>query len=380
MRHSTAVLSLSLGTVCLAVGACLAPPRTVQQAGAAVGWEMPRTPEGRPDLQGNYTNATLTRIERPEEFENLVLSVEQVAEIEGRRVEEIERANQPSDPDRAPPPQGGFERGQGGPFGSGGTGTYNEFWTDKGDRVAVFDGEHRSSLITDPPDGRIPPLTPEARQRQEERQEFMSQFGEYDNPENRPLAERCIKSFGSNLGPPMLPNYAYNNNYTIVQTPDHVLILTEMVHDFRIIEITDDPNPPPDHVRPWFGYSWGHWQGDTLVVETTNLHPDQARPGGARPSSEFRAVERLYLAGPATLNYEFTVEDPATYTRPWSGQVPFNRTPDGVFEYACHEANYSLEGVLSGARAQEEAQKADEREEEEESEREGAADPDPDSP
>jgi hypothetical protein len=227
-------------------------------------------------------------------------------------------------------------------------GGYNYFWIDAGDRVAVVNGEHRSSLITDPPDGRIPPLTPQGRERMAERGRAARQFGQYDNPENRPLAERCIVSFGSNAGPPMLPNYFYNNNYTIVQTRDHVMILTEMVHDARIIRLGGG-EPLPRQVRPWFGDSRGRWVGDTLVVETTNINPLQTFGGG----DDLKVIERFTRVDERTILYRFTIDDPTTYTRPWSGEVPFIAMGDLVYEYACHEGNYALSNVLSGARAQE---------------------------
>jgi hypothetical protein len=159
-------------------------------------------------------------------------------------------------------------------------------------------------------------------------------------------------SFGSNAGPPMLPNYFYNNNYTIVQTPDAVMIMTEMVHDARIIRLGERTNPLPDHITPYFGDSWGEWVGDTLVVETTNIRPSQSFQG-APVTPEAKVIERFTRAGPNTLNYEFAVIDPSTFVSEWRGQVPFNRQPGQVYEYACHEGNYAMVNVLSGARAQE---------------------------
>jgi hypothetical protein len=216
--------------------------------------------------------------------------------------------------------------------------------------VAVVNGEYRTSLIVDPPDGRVPPMTEAALARSAERNKRMAQFGQYDNPENRPLAERCIASFGSNAGPPMLPNYFYNNNYTIVQTRDHVMIMTEMVHDVRIIRLGKDRARLPASVRPWWGDSIGWWEGDTLVVETTNFHPSQVLRGS---SETLKLTERITRADADTLFYRFTVEDPQTFSRPWSGEVPFEKLDDLIYEYACHEGNYALFNVLSGERAQE---------------------------
>jgi len=159
----------------------------------------------------------------------------------------------------------------------------------------------------------------------------------------------------------MMPNYFYNNNYTIVQAADHVLIMTEMVHDARIIRL-GTPRPLPPHVRPWMGDSWGRWDGDTLVIETTNIHAGQTLVGfgaGFSPSERARITERLTRVGPNTINYEFTVDDPGTFTRPFSGEVPFNRLVALVYEYACHEGNYAMANVLSGARAEERAGRAE---------------------
>jgi len=234
-------------------------------------------------------------------------------------------------------------------------------YLDPGMLVAVVNGEPRSSLITDPPDGRRPALTAKAQQIRDEVQDFMESFGPFDNPENRTLADRCIVGFGAHGGPPMTPNYGYNSNYTIVQTADYVMIHTEQVHDTRIIYLRE-PEPVPDDVRPWFGVSYGHWEGETLVVETTNIHPlQQYRPRGfvdagvweVRPSPSMKITERLTRVDEDGILYEFTIEDPETYTRPWSGQVPFWRFDNLLYEYNCHEGNYAMSNILSGARFQE---------------------------
>jgi len=322
---------------------------------AAEEWVVPRTEYGHPDLQGNWSNGTMTPVQRPDGLA-AVLTPEQVDQLEGRREQLIQASAAPSDPDREAPPEGGFFTGD--PLydgASGGTGGYNYFYIDAGDSVARYDGEPRSSLVVDPPDGRIPPLTEAAKAARAARAAALEGVGEYDNPENRPFGERCLLSFGSNLGPPMLPNYFYNNNYTIVQTRREVVILTEMVHDVRIIRL-GERKPLPDHIRPWGGDSWGRWEGDTLVVETTNLPVRQVNaagyifPGG---SEQFQVTERFTRVGPRTIQYEFTVNDPGFYSAPWSGQVPMTKMDELVYEYACHEANYSLFNVLSGARAEE---------------------------
>ncbi len=341
---------LVLGLVGASVGVAPLAAAAVDLTPDQQQWVMPRTSDGHPDLQGNWSNATITPLGRPR-GRGPVLTPDQVAEIEGRREEFIEVLSATSDPNREAPAVGGVRTGD---FAfdaaSGGTGGYNYVYIDGGDRVAIYNGESRSSLVTNPADGRIPSLTPEARQRRSERGEFNRQFGAYDNPENRPLSDRCLMSFGSNAGPPMLPNYFYNNNYTIVQTADHIMIMTEMVHDVRIIRMGERV-PLPEQVRPWMGDSWGHWEGDTLVIETTNLHPLQRFNGN--PSDNLKVIERLTRVDQSTINYEFTVIDPETYTAEWGGEVPMKALEGLIYEYACHEGNYALGAILSGARYQE---------------------------
>ncbi len=347
-RYSASLLVLGLAGASVGVAPLFAA--AVEFTPDQRQWVMPRTSDGHPDLQGNWSNATITPLGRPR-GRGPVLTPDQVAEIEGRREEFIEVLSATSDPNREAPAVGGVRTGD---FAfdaaSGGTGGYNYVYIDGGDRVAIYNGESRSSLVTNPADGRIPSLTPEARQRRSERSEFNRQFGAYDNPENRPLSDRCLMSFGSNAGPPMLPNYFYNNNYTIVQTADHIMIMTEMVHDVRIIRMGERV-PLPEQVRPWMGDSWGHWEGDTLVIETTNLHPLQRFNGN--PSDNLKVIERLTRVDQSTINYEFTVIDPETYTAEWGGEVPMKALEGLIYEYACHEGNYALGAILSGARYQE---------------------------
>jgi hypothetical protein len=348
--------TITLVVIGFAILASTAPVALVAQAENRSQWVLLRTPEGHPDIQGNWTNATITPVQRSSGV-GPVLTPEQVAAIEGGRQEFLEEDYADSDPDREAPPAGGvFSGNLLFDAASGGTGGYNQFWVDAGDRVAVFNGERRSSLVTSPEDGRIPALTPAAQRRIGDTFVRNRQFGEFDNPENRPLPERCLMSFGSNGGPPMLPNYFYNNNYTIVQTSSHIMIMTEMVHDVRIIPLSQTRQVLPEHIRPWMGNSWGRWEGDTLVVETTNLPIEQVTayswlvPTG---SENFKVIERFTRAGEFTLNYEFTVIDPDSYESEWGGEVPFRRLDGLVYEYACHEGNYSLENVLRGARAEE---------------------------
>jgi hypothetical protein len=291
----------------------------------------------------------------------LVLTEEAARLDETNTQAALDAREAPSDPNRTAPPVGGEVRKSPNAeptylellwrAGGGAVGGYNSFWIDPGDKVLRVDGQPRSSIIIDPPNGRVPGYTDEARARlAQAAAERKTQGSEFDHPELRPLAERCITSFGNNAGPPMLPNYFYNNNYTIVQSKDTVVILTEMVHDARVIRING--THPPAGLRKWFGDSIGRWEADTLVIETTNFHPMNA----FRNSWEnLKVTERLSRKDARTINYRWTVEDPSTFTAPFTGELVFNAMAPGemVYEYACHEANYGLEGVMSGARAQE---------------------------
>ncbi len=313
-------------------------------------WQVPRTPDGHPDLQGNWTNQTLTPLER-RTGQGPVYTPEEAARVAPGSVDRYRAGEQPSDPSRSAPRAGG----------SVDAGPYNNVYFEFGSRVAVVNGEARTSLVTFPSDGRIPAFTPEGERQIQEARDLTGQFEEFDHPELRPLAERCLISYGSPGGPPMLPTTAYNSNYTIVQTPDHVLIMTEMVHDARIIRIGDGPRLPP-HVRPWFGDSWGRWEGDVLVVETTNINPRQefsANVGATvfggqdpHPSDRMKVTERFSRVDEETILYEFTVDDPTVYTESWGGQIPMTALHDRLYEYACQEGNYGLMNVMRGARYQ----------------------------
>jgi hypothetical protein len=314
--------------------------------GSAQEWVVPRTPDGHPDLQGNWSNATLTPFERAPGY-GPVFTAAQVDSVEGREASRVERGLEPSDSDREPPTAG---RGVGG---------YNEIYFDRGSLVAVVNGEPRTSLITYPSNGRMPPLSPEGLARKRASEEFRGRFGAYDHPELRPLAERCIIYYGSSttgvLGSPMTPTSGYNNNFTIIQTADHVVLRAEMINDIRIIRLGEERRLPPD-IRPWFGDSWGRWVGDTLVVETTNIHPNQSIGDYEEKifhSEDLVLTERFVRVDAETILYEFHMDDPRTYTEPWGGQVPFRKFDDRIYEYGCHEGNYALEGILSGARYQE---------------------------
>ncbi|MGH6910294.1 MAG: hypothetical protein ACREEG_08920, partial [Phenylobacterium sp.] len=224
---------------------------------------------------------------------------------------------------------------------------YNSAWVDPGTKIIDLEGSKRSSIIVSPKNGRLPAMQPDAIKAMQARFGGARRGLNFDNPENRSLGERCILSFGSSAGPPMLP-LLYNNTYEIVQTKDAVMIEVEMVHDTRIVRLTDKHLPPD--VKLWMGDSIGHWEGDTLVVETTNMRPEQGFRG---VSPELKITERFTRVGPGQIKYAFTVSDPKIYTAPYSGEVALNATKGPIYEYACHEGNYALPGILAGARLQE---------------------------
>lgn len=363
----TLVLALGLSAIPFAPVSAQAPAKA---PGNAKPWVAPRTPEGKPDLQGNWSNETQTPLERMGKG-GLTLTAEQAAALEKRAQDVEEFRDRPTEPGETATASNGtsdLAAVAGEPTfveriaqaAGGNVGGYNGFWLDPGNKVVRIDGVPRSSIVVDPADGHIPTLTDAGKQRMAQRMGMEKKIGEYDGPEVRSLSDRCLTSFGSNAGPPMLPNYFYNNNYTIVQTNDSVMIMTEMVHDARIIRLGATKHVPAQ-VHPWFGDSIGHWEGDTLVVETTNIHPTQlAQSSPLGPyraaSDQLKVTERFTRTGPDVLNYKFTVEDPSMLTAPYSGELPFNRINEMVHEYACAEGNYALPGMLAGAREQERAQ------------------------
>jgi len=319
---------------------------------------IPRTADGHPDLQGTYDLATLTPLER-RAGTPLVLTDEQAAKLEHDVAQRSDTLAAPIKGDRAAPPKGGD--GSPGPYGN--VGGYNNFWLDPGSHYTVVDGQRRASLLIDPPDGRVPALTPEAQKRRSSadynarptsdaaaREDDPGFEGPsaYDDPEIRPLAERCLIGFSSTSGPPILPTYFYNNLHQIVQTPTHVMILTEMVHDVRVIRMNAEHAPKT--ARKWLGDSVGRWEGDTLVVDTTNFS-DKTRFRGS--SENLHVVERFTRTGPNTLRYQFTIDDPTTWTKPWTAEYMWPATDKFIYEYACHEGNYALGNILRGARQKE---------------------------
>ena len=296
-------------------------------------WTPPGTLWGDPDLQGIWDFRTITPLERPSQFTGKqVLTDEEAANFEAQENRRLNR-------DLVDPKKGGAIYP---PESEGGVVPYNEFWYDRGTTLVE---DKRTSLIVDPPDGRIPPLTAEAEKRAATRRAYRRDHPA-DSWEDRSLGNRCIVGF--NAGPPMMPG-AYNNNVQLLQTPDYVVILNEMVHNARIVPMDGRPHGT---IRQWVGDSRGHWEDETLVVETTNLSEKSSFRGS---TANLHVVERFTRVSPDTIRYEFTVEDPETWTRPWTAAVPMTKTQGPMFEYACHEGNYSMEGILAGARAEEKA-------------------------
>ena len=291
-----------------------------------------RTPDGKPNLAGIYSFSTITPLQRPAALSGKATLTD--GEAEAFEASENTRLNRDLfDPIKGQPSAGYAPRAEGGVL------SYNEFWYERGNRLT---NDRRTSLIFDPPDGTIP-FTEAARRRNAARTQ-LSNSGLGDSYADRPLADRCLVGFNS--GPPMIPG-AYNNNVQILQAPGTVAIINEMVHNARIIPTDGRPHTA---LRQWSGDSRGRWEGDTLVVETTNFRRETSLQGS---TADTRLVERFTRIDAATIKYEFTVSDPNSYTQPWSAMVPLMRIPGPLFEYACHEGNYALPNILAGARAQE---------------------------
>ena len=315
MTHRNLVTTCAL--VLLAVTAVPAQNKT--------SWKMPRTPEGQPDLEGFWSNATRTPVERPAEFAGKAT----ITDAEAKAWEKKDaQAWQELD--------GTSEGPLHATKGSVGTGAYNVLFYDMGSELARVDGVKRTSMVVDPPDGKIPPRTPQTRNRPAAR------AGGTASVKDRGLSERCL--YVPMAGPPMLPTL-YNNNYEIVQTPDAVMILSEEIHDARIIRMNATHVAP--EIRRWLGDSIGRWEGDTLVVETTNF-TDQTRFRGS--SKDLKITERFTRVAANTILYKATMEDASTWTKPWTLELPFAAIKGPIYEYACHEGNYAIEDILRGAR------------------------------
>jgi hypothetical protein len=292
-------------------------------------WSVPRAPDGHPDLQGTWTTPTLTPMERPAAFAGKAT----VTDAEAREYEQKDLAVNNIDREDAPILAA--------INGANAVGGYNNLFIDRGSELIRVDGVKRTSLVIDPPDGKVPPLTPEARTRLSA---TMRNYNRYDSVKDRPLAERCIVGFGSTSGPPMVPAL-YNSNYQIVQTPDAVMILVEMVHDVRVIRM--NATHLPKSIHKWLGDSIGHWEGDTLLVDTTNFNDQTAFRGS---TETLHVVERFSRVDANTILYKATIDDPSTFTKAWTMQYPFNMTTGPIFEYACHEGNYAMPDIMGGAR------------------------------
>jgi len=302
-----------------------ATPPGAARVSAPQKWTPPRTPDGQPDLEGVWTNPTLTPLERPAEFASKEFLTEQEAADYVKRV--LQRVNSDR---RDGGTQVDVDR------------SYNEFWRDRGNDLVA---DRRTSLIVDPPDGRVPPLTPEARKRLEERRAWIEEHAT-DGPEGRSLGERCIS--WAPAGPPMLPG-PYNNQLQIVQGPGYVAILNEMIHDVRVIPLDGRPHVA-QQIRQMRGDPRGHWEGSTLVVDTTNFSGEASFRGS---DANLHLTERFTRVSPEVIQYEFTVDDPTAFTKPWTARIPLNKTSERIYEYACHEGNYALMDILAGARAAE---------------------------
>jgi hypothetical protein len=314
-KRPSSVLGVALAITALAAIAVAGQSRAVETR------NLPRTPWGDPDLQGVWSIATITPFERPGALAGKqVLTEEEAAELERT---DLTANNQ--------------DRRDGAGTDADLARAYNDFWWDRGTKVAPT---RQTSLVVDPPDGRVPALTAEGQKRATER----AARG-YDSWENRSLWERCITR-----GLPMIPG-PYNNNYQILQTPGYVVILHEMIHDARIIPLGAQPHLGPN-IRQWFGDSRGRWEGDTLVVDTTNFTEKASYRGS---TNGLHLIERFTRVNADTVKYEFTIDDPTTFTKKWTASIPMSHTDEQIYEYACHEGNYGMVNLLSGARVQEKA-------------------------
>lgn len=330
---------------------------------------LPRTASGLPDLTGNYDAATLTPFERPAQFgDKAFLTPEEAQAVAERERHLQEKGAAQSSSDREAPPEGGSkvvgleetETG-GNEFGAGNVGAYNLFWMDRGTDVNIIDGKIPTSILTQPKNGQLPSMTAAAQQKIATQLASISRPNDgtawwvkvegaapYDGPESLPLRERCLLGFTGVA--PTLPAL-YNNYKRIEQTEDYVVILLEMVHDARIVRMKREGRTvehPPADVQFWLGDSIGWWDGETLVVDTTNFRPHEGLRGGG--SSAKHVVEKFTRMPSGDVLYQFTVDDPETWTAPWSGQYVWRASEESVYEYACHEGNYAVGNMLRGAR------------------------------
>jgi hypothetical protein len=329
----TTLVSQAQGQV--APNSALAKSKAVKQA-----WTTPRTPDGRPDLQGVWVNNNATPLERPKELAGRAsLTDEELAALKKKAHELFGGEGDAAFGDTIFSTVLANVNGTKSGFKStdGGTGDYSSVWT------VERDWDNRTSQITDPPDGRIPAMTPEGEKRRDAN--VAARNSVPAGPEDRPLQERCI-TYGS---PSLVAGY--QSGYQIVQSPTTVVVTTEMIHDTRLIPVDRRPRLPST-VPQWLGDSRARWEGDTLVVETTNYKP---RSFMSVSSEQLHVVERFSRTGPEILKYEITIDDPGTWTKPWSLMIPLRHVTHPLYEYACHEGNYGLAGILAGARVEEQA-------------------------
>lgn len=309
----------------------------------AADWTLSYTADGQPDIEGIWSNATQTRLERAADLgDKRSYTNAEAAALEARVKVGMERSMAPSDANRSPPADGNVAS------------AYNSFWLERGSNVTLIDGEYRTSMIVEPSNGQIPWLPIDERSpSQLSRWLSMPGVEPFDGPELQTIGERCLlfwdfRTSNSSAGPPMMP-MIYNNNYQIVQSPGYVLIYAEMMHDARIVRLDAQHRAP--HMVQWMGDSVGHWEEDTLVVVTKNMHPQQSHFGS---SENITITEQFQRTGEDDIVYSFTMDDPSVYREPWRAQMQMKRRPeDRIYEYACHEGNYALGGILGGARVQE---------------------------
>lgn len=309
----------------------------------------------RPDLTGVWTNASLTGLTRPNGVEQLIVTEEVATQIAAATpIAGIAPGdfddNIPVDTDTGAPPKGSSD------FGLRG---YNSFWVDPGSTLALVKGEFRTSYIVDPANGRIPRLeTPRVDiQRANFGARYLTGVGDASGPEAIPISERCLIGFGNTAGPGMMGTL-YNSSYQFVQTDDYVMINVEMVHDARIIPTFANAeearaNRRPDVLKPWLGDSVGWYEDDTLIVETVNINPLQMQQSSVPISADGKIVERFSRYSDTEIFYQFTVDDPNLYIQPWTAELSFHAMDGQLYEYACHEGNYAMPGILAGARLQE---------------------------
>jgi len=326
MNHRLLVSTIGLILMAVVQAAGQAPARAAgTNRTAAKAYTAPRTAGGQPDLQGFWTNSTYTPLERPNNVTKEFYTNEEAVQVEKQAAA---RESEQTEPGTIADVHYDF----------------TQFGLDR--NQSPFSRNLRTSMIVDPPNGKLPTLTAEGQRRAAERAELAKRVGRWDSVQSNDLDDRCIIMAGA--GPPMLPS-GYNSNYQIVQTPGYVMILVEMIHDVRIIPLDGRPHVS-QNVRQWMGDSRGHWEGETLVVETTNFNGKNPFRGS---SEALRVTERFTRVAADTILYKFTVEDEKTWSRPWTAELPLRTSRGPLFEHACHEGNYGLYNTLVGARLEE---------------------------